>query len=60
MSLTAVAHLNFYGEARAVLQSCLSVFGGELAIASYGDFGMSADRFGVTWIVDVAAQQTWA
>jgi PhnB protein len=40
MSLTTVTHLNFHGEAREALEFYQSVFGGEVTIATYGDFGM--------------------
>ncbi|GHF70283.1 PhnB protein [Amycolatopsis bartoniae] len=43
MSLNAVAHLNFHGQARAALEFYQSVFGGQATIVTYGDFGMSAD-----------------
>lgn len=42
MSVNAVAHLNFHGQARAALEFYQSVFGGRLTIATYGDFGMPA------------------
>lgn len=40
MSITTTTHLNFHGDARAALDFYRSVFGGELTIATYGDFGM--------------------
>ncbi|WP_280360872.1 VOC family protein [Nocardia wallacei] len=43
MSVNAVAHLNFHGQARAALAFYQSVFGGQLTIATYGDFGMPAE-----------------
>lgn len=46
MAVHAVAHLNFRGEAREALEFYRSVFGGELRIATYGDFGMPQDAPG--------------
>ncbi|MEU5266449.1 VOC family protein [Amycolatopsis sp. NPDC021455] len=43
MSLTAVAHLNFTGQARAALEFYRSVFGGRTTVITYGDFGMPAE-----------------
>ena len=43
MSVNAVAHLNFHGQAREALEFYGSVFGGQPTIATYGDFGMPAD-----------------
>ncbi|RIQ34041.1 VOC family protein [Jiangella rhizosphaerae] len=43
MSVHAVAHLNFHGRARAALEFYRSVFGGQLTVATYGDFGMPAE-----------------
>lgn len=40
MSVHAVAHLNFHGQARAALDFYQSVFGGQTVIVTYGDFGM--------------------
>ena len=40
MSLNAVAHLNFTGQARAALEFYQSVFGGQATIATYGDVGL--------------------
>jgi PhnB protein len=42
MSLTAVAHLNFTGQARAALEFYQSVFGGQATVITYGDFGLPA------------------
>ncbi len=39
MSVNAVAHLNFHGRAREALDFYQTVFGGQVAIATYGDFG---------------------
>jgi PhnB protein len=51
MSVTAVAHLNFHGRAREALEFYGSVFGGEVAVASYADFGMPADLPGADRVV---------
>ncbi|GGU77055.1 VOC family protein [Lentzea flava] len=51
MSLNAVAHLNFRGEAREALEFYQSVFGGKATIATYGDFGMPADLPGAGNVV---------
>jgi PhnB protein len=51
MSITATTHLNFRGDARAALEFYQSVFGGELAIATYGDFGMPKDIPGADNVV---------
>ena len=40
MSVNTVAHLNFHGEAGEALKFYQSVFGGDVQIATYGDFGM--------------------
>lgn len=40
MSVHTTAHLNFHGQAREALAFYQTVFGGELTIATYGDFGM--------------------
>ncbi|WP_382305404.1 VOC family protein [Herbiconiux sp. UC225_62] len=46
MSIHTTTHLNFRGDARAALEFYRSVFGGEITIATYGDFGMPADAPG--------------
>ncbi|WP_409185408.1 VOC family protein [Amycolatopsis sp. VS8301801F10] len=51
MAVHAVAHLNFRGEARAALEFYRSVFGGEIQIATYGDFGMPQDAPGADQVV---------
>ena len=51
MSLSAVAHLNFHGRARAALEFYRSVFGGKLVIATYADFGMPAEVPGADQVV---------
>ncbi|WP_016908703.1 VOC family protein [Streptomyces xiaopingdaonensis] len=43
MSLKSVAHLNFRGDARAALEFYHSVFGGEIAVVTYGDAGTASD-----------------
>ncbi|MEV0247091.1 VOC family protein [Nocardia sp. NPDC050712] len=42
MSVHAVTHLNFHGQARAALEFYQSVFGGQATVITYGDFGMPA------------------
>jgi PhnB protein len=37
MSVTTTAHVNFRGQAREALEFYLSVFGGDLSIATYAD-----------------------
>lgn len=39
MSVNTVTHLNFRGNARQALEFYQSVFGGDLVISTYGDFG---------------------
>ncbi|MEU4248346.1 VOC family protein [Amycolatopsis sp. NPDC026612] len=51
MSLNAVAHLNFHGQAREALEFYQSVFGGQLTLATYADFGMPAELPGATNVV---------
>ncbi|GAA2613157.1 VOC family protein [Actinomadura fulvescens] len=51
MAVNAVAHLNFHGEARRALEFYQSVFGGEITIATYGDFGMPKDVPGADNVV---------
>ncbi|WP_409462805.1 VOC family protein [Amycolatopsis sp. GA6-003] len=51
MAVHAVAHLNFRGEARAALEFYRSVFGGEIQVATYGDFGMPQDAPGADQVV---------
>ncbi len=43
MAITTTTHLNFRGDARAALEFYQSVFGGQLYIATYGDFGMPSE-----------------
>ncbi|WP_410876129.1 VOC family protein [Nocardia sp. A7] len=51
MTVNAVAHLNFHGQARAALEFYQSVFGGQLTLATYADFGMPADLPDATKVV---------
>jgi PhnB protein len=51
MSVNAVAHLNFHGRAREALEFYRSVFGGQLVIATYADFGMPAELPGADHVV---------
>ncbi|MFG6491483.1 VOC family protein [Microbacterium sp. P03] len=51
MSIATTTHLNFRGEARAALEFYQSVFGGEISIATYGDFGMPQDAPGAADVV---------
>ena len=51
MSVQTTTHLNFSGEAREALEFYRSVFGGEVSIATYGDFGMPADAPGASGVV---------
>ena len=43
MSITSTAHLNFRSDARQALEFSHSVFGGQLMIATYGQFGVPQD-----------------
>ncbi|MCK3771087.1 VOC family protein [Microbacterium aerolatum] len=51
MTLTTTTHLNFRGVARQALEFYQSVFGGDLTIATYGDFGMPAGVPGADKVV---------
>ena len=51
MSITTTTHLNFRGEARSALEFYQSVFGGQVTIATYGDFGMPSDAPGAENVV---------
>ena len=51
MTITTTTHLNFRGDARAALEFYKSVFGGEVTIATYGDFGMPRDVPGADNVV---------
>lgn len=53
MSVQAVTHLNFRGDARQALAFYHSVFGGDLVIATYADFGApkaAPDADKVVWV----------
>lgn len=51
MTLTTTTHLNFRGVARQALDFYRSVFGGEVTVATYGDFGMPAGVPGADKVV---------
>lgn len=51
MSIITTTHLNFRGTARQALEFYRSVFGGEVSIATYGDFGMPAGAPGADKVV---------
>lgn len=51
MTLTTTTHLNFRGVARQALDFYRSVFGGEVTVATYGDFGMPAGIPGADKVV---------
>ncbi|WP_280234914.1 VOC family protein [Nocardia cyriacigeorgica] len=51
MTINAVAHLNFHGQARAALEFYQSVFGGRLTLATYADFGMRTESPDATKVV---------
>ncbi|WP_033443659.1 VOC family protein [Saccharothrix sp. NRRL B-16314] len=51
MSLNAVAHLNFHGQAREALEFYRSVFGGQVTVVAYGDLGMPAEAPGAKNVV---------
>jgi PhnB protein len=51
MSIKTTTHLNFRGDARAALEFYRSVFGGEVTIATYGDFGMPTELPGADNVV---------
>lgn len=51
MSIATTTHLNFHGQARSALGFYQAVFGGELTIATYGDFGMPAEVPGADNVV---------
>lgn len=51
MSIKTTTHLNFRGDARAALELYQSVFGGQIMIATYGDFGMPQDVPGADNVV---------
>ncbi|MBK8139500.1 MAG: VOC family protein [Anaerolineae bacterium] len=51
MSVNAVTHLNFGGNARQALGFYHSVFGGNLSIMTYADFGAPKDTPGADQVV---------
>jgi len=51
MTIATTTHLNFRGDARAALEFYQSVFGGDLTVATYGDFGMPAEAPGAANVV---------
>jgi PhnB protein len=51
MSITTTTHLNFRGAARAALDFYQSVFGGQVTIATYGDFGMPKEVPGADSVI---------
>jgi PhnB protein len=51
MSITTTTHLNFLGDARAALEFYATVFGGQVTIATYRDFGMPEDAPGADNVV---------
>lgn len=51
MTIATTTHLNFRGTARQALEFYASVFGGEVTLATYGDFGMPAGVPGADKIV---------
>lgn len=51
MSIATTTHLNFRGDARAALELYRSVFGGQVAITTYGDVGMPSDAPGADAVV---------
>ncbi|MFD4637015.1 VOC family protein [Lentzea sp. NPDC058436] len=51
MALNATAHLNFRGQAREALEFYRSVFGGQINVVTYADFGMPAEVPGAKNVV---------
>ncbi|HWK20566.1 MAG TPA: VOC family protein [Microbacteriaceae bacterium] len=51
MTITTTSHLNFRGTAREALEFYQRTFGGELTLATYGDFGMPPEIPGADKIV---------
>ncbi|MGW6378976.1 VOC family protein [Rhodococcus sp. NPDC055112] len=51
MTVAAATHLNFAGQARAALSFYQQVFGGQLSLASYADFGMPKELPGADNVV---------
>jgi len=51
MTIQTTTHLNFRGDARAALEFYRSVFGGDIVISTYADFGMPTDAPGADRVV---------
>ncbi|OUE24186.1 VOC family protein [Clavibacter michiganensis] len=51
MSITTTTHLNFRGTARQALDFYQGVFGGQVAVTAYSDFGMPAEAPGADKVV---------
>lgn len=51
MSITMTTHLNFAGTAREALEFYAEVFGGEVSIATYAQFGIPAELPGASNVV---------
>jgi PhnB protein len=56
-------YLNFRDTARQAMEFYQSVLGGELTTSTFGEFGASddpaeKDKFGTSWLVNIAGQQT--
>jgi PhnB protein len=51
MSIKTTTHLNFRGDARAALEFYQTVFGGDITIATYSDFGMPKEVPGAENVV---------
>lgn len=51
MAIKTTTHLNFHGTARQALEFYASVFGGQLMVATYGDFGMPKEVPGADKVV---------
>lgn len=51
MTIATTTHLNFRGTARQALEFYRSVFGGEVTLATYADFGMPAEVPGADKVV---------
>lgn len=51
MSIQTTTHLNFRGDARHALNFYQSVFGGQLVVKTYADFGMPANAPGADKVV---------
>ncbi|CAQ00921.1 VOC family protein [Clavibacter sepedonicus] len=51
MTITTTTHLNFRGTARQTLDFYQGVFGGQVAVTAYSDFGMPAEAPGADKVV---------